>query len=69
MSVLQSEGCPPDSGAAGSEVTMKHKTHKVEVTIRFDKPVTKAAALRAAKNGIHGEIYATIAEHSMTAGG
>lgn len=35
----------------------KQKTHKLTVTVRFDRPVTKAEAAREFRDVVHGEFY------------
>lgn len=40
----------------------KTRTHTVMVNITFNKPVSRQAAIAAAKNGIHGDLYADIFE-------
>ena len=41
------------------EMTM---SHQITIRVSFDKPVTKAAALRAAKNCIYAEFSSTLDE-------
>lgn len=42
----------------------KKKIHLVTVRISFDKHVSKAAALRAAKNCIYAELSSTLSEEA-----
>lgn len=41
---------------------VKGKRHTLLVNLWFDKPVSRAEALAAAQNNIHGKFYATVEE-------
>lgn len=38
--------------------TRKMRTHEIAVKLRFNKPVTRGAAIRAFNNAVYGEICA-----------
>ena len=36
---------------------MKERVHKITVTVRFDKPITRSQAIAEFRDIIHGEFY------------